>query len=300
MESKSILLTPDMARGFLENIDEKQRTISMGYAATIARDITDGRWREDYAAIDLPITISTEGKLSNGQHRCMAVVLANKPILTRVCYGVNDDMFEYMDNAKSRNAAQFIACKCASTVSSIARFAISMEKSDVSLRLAIIRPSVGKVSQNSSVQASRLEVIEYARENSEVLGFCTEQGHRIYGAFNRSGGGKGTFCCALWLLLFLNRATMEEITSFVDEICDPQPFSAAIARGKQLAMKKIIFAEKERVKIDKRFWFALILEMFDKRKTTSGIRGTTFVDKVIQKYSNMVDERRAKIELEQI
>lgn len=298
MEIKTILLTPDMAKGLLGSIDERQRKLSMTYAATIARDITAGNWNDDYAKIDVPITVTSKGKLSNGQNRCMGVVLADRPIITRIAYGVDEELFEYMDNAKSRTTAQFVNNRFANTVASVAKFSMSIERGN-ELRTSIRRPNMGGMHAKGFIEASRAETLKYIKVNSEALEFCAEQGQRIYRSFSSAGQGKGAICNALWLLLYLQTAR-GSIVEFVDDICSTLPESEAIAKGKELAMRKIISAQKERVSIDKLFWFALILEMFDKRKTATKIRGTAFIDKCIDKYSQMVKERRAQIEIEQV
>lgn len=292
METKMIMLTPDMAKGFLESVDDRQRKLSLGAAATIARDIESGKWNEDYARIDIPIAISKEGKLLNGQHRCKAAVIANKAILVPIAYGVDSELFEYMDNAKSRSAVQFIGGKDSKTVSALAGFALCIEHSDNSLRVAINRPNMGSAGRSTRVNASRTELIAYVESNRDLLDFCVRQGNRIYAAFNRAGNGKSAICCALWLLIYLGLADRADIFSYADEIVSSQPESKVIAFGKTLGLKKIIFAQKEGVKIDRRFWVALILEMFDKRESAKTFKGNVFIEKTIDKFSALLDVKR--------
>jgi len=79
-----MLVTPDMAKNWLENHNPKNRKISIDRVHTYASDITNGNW--DITGDG--ICFDEQGNLLNGQHRLAAVVCANKPALFLICTGM--------------------------------------------------------------------------------------------------------------------------------------------------------------------------------------------------------------------
>lgn len=292
MEERIILLTPEIAKGFLSSIDDKQRKISAAHAAKLANDITDGRWSDAYSLVDVPLMLSRDGKLMNGQHRCKAVVIANKPIHVKVVYGVDDEMFEYMDNAKSRQVAQFVDSKYANNIVAVAAFAISVEMG-MPLTASSERPRVGYTNSKYAVPASRSELLDYIKSNRDTLIFCAEQAQRVYRAFNSKGGGKSAIAKALWTILYTSEADTEGIISFVDEVVDTQPLSKAIAQGKAKAFRKIMNAQADKVSIRPKYWLGLILAMYDKYIENKGFTQDKSIDAAISRYDELVASRKA-------
>lgn len=289
MKERTILLTPDLAKGYLSSLDERQRKLNLAYATSLARDIKTGRWNDDFSTVDLPLIISKTGKLLNGQHRCKAVILADTPIHVRVIYGADEALFNYMDNAKTRSTNQFVKSRYGNTITAVAAVANSIENG-ITLSTACLRPCVGKSSNSYRVSASRIELLDYINSNMSRLEFCAEQGTRIYRAFGQKGGGKSMIVSALWVLLYTAATDENGIQVFVDDVVDVQPKSKAIAQGKAQAMKKIIAAQSERLTINKLYWLSLILLMFDK-----SVAGKTLGNKaesVLEKYNNLIKEKR--------
>ena len=98
-----IELTPEMAKKFLEN-NNYNRNISPSLVSTYAKDIIDGNWDENVGS---PISVDKNGILRNGQHRCAAVVEANKPIHIWLCKNVSENGI-YDNNRKRSNTDQLM------------------------------------------------------------------------------------------------------------------------------------------------------------------------------------------------
>lgn len=75
-----VTITPEMARDWLQNNNQGNRTIRQAVLRKYARDIEEDRWRVTHQCI----AFDSGNNLVDGQHRLSAVVLANKPILAYV------------------------------------------------------------------------------------------------------------------------------------------------------------------------------------------------------------------------
>lgn len=79
-----IAITPQLAAELLKGNDIN-RTLCPGTFDAYARDINNNSWVEETGD---SISINTEGKLENGQHRLAAIVKSGKTVKTWVCTGV--------------------------------------------------------------------------------------------------------------------------------------------------------------------------------------------------------------------
>lgn len=259
--SKVVTLTPHLAKELLANRYEGQRTISMSKAAAMARDISDGRWNDSLYFSD-PLMVSSEGKLMNGQHRCQAVIIANKSISVTIYYNVPVTAFENIDGGYTRTAVQFVKTKNAQTVIALARFANAIENG-ANVPSALI----GAVSRikNHVVTASRAEILEYVDAHSDELEFFGQEAKRITNSLN--GGSSAGVADALWLISYVRHwnmtETSENIKRFTDDVCANIPQHPAIAAGKSYAMGRQVAAARDHVRIHISFWVALILAMYE-------------------------------------
>lgn len=288
MERRVITLTPDLAKGYLSSIHPKQRKLNSAYAATLARDIESGRWNNDYSIIDVPLAFSVTGQMLNGQHRCKAVVTANRPIQVSAVFGVEDNIFDYMDNAKGRTSAQFVDAKNATLITSLARVANSIEQGQP-LNSAVSRPTVGYVKKQNIV-AGRIELLNYISEHEDILEFCATQGDRIYRAFNRRGGGKAAYAIAVWILLYTRESNEAAISMLVDDIVSVPPMLKAVAQGKDKGIRKIMDAQAAKVSINNKYWIGLILAMYDRQ--TKPLTQDKAIDTAFKRYCDLVEARQ--------
>ena len=92
---------PKMAKFLRKNRNiNNHRPLQQRDAKRMAEDIKAGRWKRNGQTIG--ITIS--GWLPNGQHRCLAIEIADKPVLLLVVRGLEDDM-DIFDTGRSRTLA---------------------------------------------------------------------------------------------------------------------------------------------------------------------------------------------------
>ena len=96
-----MLVTPAMAKHWLENTNVKNRPISETHWMKIWLDIVEGRWKYNGE----PISFGTNGALLNGQHRLQACSESEIPIDTDVIFGLDPEAMSTIDIGKVRTAA---------------------------------------------------------------------------------------------------------------------------------------------------------------------------------------------------
>lgn len=85
-ESKMVTVeyTPEIANEILENYNDcNPRKLRKSVAADYARDMINGNWRDCWECI----TFNTDGKLQNGQHRLLAVMISGTSQKMRTIFG---------------------------------------------------------------------------------------------------------------------------------------------------------------------------------------------------------------------
>lgn len=101
--SEIITLTPEIATELLSR-NPDNRKLKQGEIAKIRSDIESGRFEFNGASV----TVSKDGLLNDGQHRCAAVVLSNKPVDTVIVFGVTRDARLTNDSGSVRTVADYL------------------------------------------------------------------------------------------------------------------------------------------------------------------------------------------------
>lgn len=96
-----MLVTPEMAKHWLETTNTRNRPISEMHWMKIWLDIVEGRWRYNGE----PISFGFNGALLNGQHRLRACAESVTAIDSDVIFGLDPDVMNTIDIGKVRTAA---------------------------------------------------------------------------------------------------------------------------------------------------------------------------------------------------
>ncbi len=99
LKSGVIELTPKLAKYFLTNNAPFQRKINKRKVDHYKREIQNNNWQLNGDNI----SFDKDGNMINGQHRCEAVVLADKSIYTVVILGLDSESFKTMDQGFNRS-----------------------------------------------------------------------------------------------------------------------------------------------------------------------------------------------------
>lgn len=290
MIRKTIQLTPERAKYYLEHRYHRQRPINNGVAEAYARDILAGRWQDDLCTIDTPIMITPKGETMNGQHRCVAVIRAEKPIYIDIVSNVPEEMFDYIDGGKSRTVSQFINAPNAKDVASIAKFANSIEQG-FSIG-ASLNGRVGYVGK-AVVMASRNELLDYVNVNTEQLQSAQKRAKRIYHSLK--GGSILSFGGACWLIEYLDGASgAQKLDRVIDEFISDQPKSLMISRTREFVLRKMMTASREHVRVSNEFWTGVVLAMYTAYDTSKGRITDKDVTRAIIFYNTLLDGKEDK------
>lgn len=96
---RPVVITPDLAREWLENRNKENRSMKKNQVTRIARDIRSGNWHDtgDY------ISFYRDGQIANGQNRLAAIVESKTSIRTKVAFGIDRAAKMFIDTGKSRS-----------------------------------------------------------------------------------------------------------------------------------------------------------------------------------------------------
>lgn len=100
------VITPDMAKEYLTH-NIVNRKPNKGQVAYYARMMSEGKWLLNGESI----VFDNKGNLSDGQHRLMAVMMANVPIQSVVVRDVDCEAFTTIDQGKARSAKDSFSVK---------------------------------------------------------------------------------------------------------------------------------------------------------------------------------------------
>jgi len=94
------LITPAIAEAYLDR-NEKNRNVSIISVRKYANDMAIGAWKENTYEF---IKIGKSGRVLDGQHRLLAIVMANVPVVMHVAFDVDESVFDVLDTGKYRSA----------------------------------------------------------------------------------------------------------------------------------------------------------------------------------------------------
>jgi hypothetical protein len=114
---ENVLVTPEMAKQLLRS-QVKNRRVQQSRVDIYAKEMLAGRWTLNGSTI----VIDKDGHMQDGQHRCLAIIKADKPEWLTIARGTSTDVFRTIDSGQSRRASQsfgIMGIKNASTTSAI-------------------------------------------------------------------------------------------------------------------------------------------------------------------------------------
>lgn len=98
-------ITPQIAATYLEN-NHSNRPIRQGMVKHLATEISLDKWKTNGDTIKFSIG----GRLLDGQHRLLACIEANLPISAYVVRGLDETVFDTIDQGAKRNARDILSC----------------------------------------------------------------------------------------------------------------------------------------------------------------------------------------------
>ena len=100
MEFQKVLVTPEIAKGYLSK-NKNNRRFKNPTVSRYSDDMQNGRWKENTGEL---IKISKNGNVLDGQHRLLAVVQSNTSIYFHFAFDVSEDVFDVLDTGSLRSS----------------------------------------------------------------------------------------------------------------------------------------------------------------------------------------------------
>jgi hypothetical protein len=119
-------MTPALAKALLD-CNFSNRSVRTSKVAQYSADMAAGNWSLNGE----PIIVAKDGKLNDGQHRCLATIDANATIPVVIMFGIERETRLTVDQGGARSASDFLGMEGvpnAALSSAIARMAIAFER----------------------------------------------------------------------------------------------------------------------------------------------------------------------------
>lgn len=275
-----ILLTPEMARELLAHNYHKNRKIRKSAVDRIKQDILADRWNPELSFYQDPIMVTEDGILMNGQHRCMAVVQANRAVSTYWQRNVPESIYKMLDGGTVRSAADYCDAPNKIAVAALAKIMCAVEDGNAPLASAIKGTVFGRIS------ATRMQIIEKMNSDGERLQSFVRAGQRA----GKYLYNKNTvISTALFLIDFTGRD--EVVERFVQEssqlATDSQQINALRAyMGKCLINKNF--------KTDYKWVLSCVLYTYEAFRDDTEIHSFNRIGSAFSKYDKYVFDAREK------
>lgn len=121
-------LGPELAK-FILGVNDNNRSIRASKVTQYAADMAAGNWSLNGE----PLIVSRDGKLNDGQHRCLAVIDSNATVPVVMMFGIERESRLTVDQGGARTAGDFLGMEGvqnAPTVAAIARMVLAYERND--------------------------------------------------------------------------------------------------------------------------------------------------------------------------
>ena len=186
--AKIEIITPDIARKYLESNTQNYRKIDRSRILSYAADMKAGAWQVNGE----PIVFDEDEKLKDGQHRLAAVLYSQTPIGVMVVRGVPRDTNIY-DIGRNRTQAQIASAN------------------GITISTSIIGAANIVVCRYKAFADPKAVAINYLEENAELL---AEAESIARAGTNHGIGKKSAIIAAIYVFLRLGTFSKYDLTQF--------------------------------------------------------------------------------------
>lgn len=202
----TVVITPEDCKRLLEN-NNNNRKLNINTVGRYASMMKQGQW--DWVDGDMPLKFGTNGELMNGQHRLNAQISADVTGAYDIRTGIPSESFKVMDSGVNRKIADYFGARAGSKdVSALATKVMAVRNGYMSAHTASSLStgnghthSVDKpllLTEKRLQAPTRVEIVNYAQENYEMLYAYTRLGVSINSQNGR--GGASNYAFALFML----------------------------------------------------------------------------------------------------
>jgi len=234
--SEVVDVTPEIAQILLYG-NEKNRHIVGSHVARLSADIVGGRWDLNGESIK----VARDGRLADGQHRCLAVIETGIPIRTIVTFGVDYGSRVTTDQVRVKTVGDYLSMSHGTTNANNAAAAARLL---LATRLGL-RGDAGMGGKGNSITKTRI-FAEYEEHQKEI-----DNANSTLGEYRttRVLGGLSTLIAALVLLRRISPSADDFILKFIKghDLSAGDPILAArdrMLREKMTATDRITLLTK--------------------------------------------------------
>lgn len=214
VETKVFTITPEDATLLLEK-NKDNRPISKAVITRYADVMSKGGWYLN----GLPIIFDENGKLTDGQHRLMAVVQSGCSIQTLVTIGVVSDAFASYDCGRSRTLGQLIGMSGVASYNAVAAVVRGYESLKRDIR-SFVR---GRIIINEGYKLTNDELIRIYNADTETFNLYGFRAQKLANNFTKAPL-TGTMGATLWLYLVKDMGYEDEfVGEFFNQIYNEMP-----------------------------------------------------------------------------
>ncbi len=156
------VLSPEFAAQLLKTVINN-RSISRLKIMQYANDISNGKWQDNGETIK----IDKHGALMDGQHRCHAIVEADKPIEVYIAKGLEPSVFKTIDTGKTRNKADVLKISGEKDCTQLASALTFLWQHDND---CITRSHGGKAGSKKIYSPTNDEILKKLKEHPQMRG----------------------------------------------------------------------------------------------------------------------------------
>lgn len=177
--SDFVKITPEMARTYLEQNIDLNRTIRWPVVEQMVRDMKNNKWRKTHQGIAFDVF----GRLVDGQHRMIAIIKAGVPVEMMVTRNLIPEDFFVIDTGTRRVLADNLKANGVTNQNTVGALTLKMIAHQKGITSVLdTRDKDGKFGRTSFRGSSREEQIEFFNKNRDVIILCAEFGRSVYGA----------------------------------------------------------------------------------------------------------------------
>ena len=241
-----MLITPEIAKQFLENGKSNNRAMRVNKIDQFARDMREGKWKR-HTGETMKIGIS--GTLLDAHHRLRAIIKSGVSVWMEVAYNIPDENFDVLDTGSSRSAGdnfKILEIPNANITPSIIQQYVALVK-------GVVRGSGGS---NKGKVLTNSDLIKTYYQNEDYWLNTTEQVLVWYSSFGRllTPSVIGGF------FSYFEGFDEEKAFSFFEQLCKPIQVDNDVI----LKLKNMLLNDRTGVKkITQLHKFGLILKSWN-------------------------------------
>lgn len=190
-----VQLTPELAHDYMARNTANYRKINEGDVTAMAAAMRRGEFNSQYPSPDA-ISIDDQGVLTNGQHRCLAVIRSGVTIPVIVSVGGPQAMADAMDTGRKRTAQQILA---------------HHGYNDSAMLASVVR-AYGFAMNAYNVRLTNLQILAFVEKHDQQLYVSCHYGRKVETLMSRSLAGGLHFAFA--------QADAEKAGEFFDRLAD--------------------------------------------------------------------------------